>query len=206
MKNSILTLVQKGIWGLSILALAATAAEPKKLLVVTVTTGFRHSSIATAEKVLGELAKESGAFTVDYVRQPEETVKRPPNPKADADEETKAKFKADMAKYEAAQKDFQTRVKESLSKLSAENLKKYDGVIFANSTGDLPLPDPQAFVDWVRAGHALIGMHSASDTFHGFRPYVEMLGGEFASHGCCSRAAAKCGNGSSPNQPWSMAR
>src|SRR3954447_13628397 len=44
------------------------AAAPKKVLVVTVTKGFRHSSIATAEKVLGELAHKSGLFTVDYVR------------------------------------------------------------------------------------------------------------------------------------------
>src|SRR3954453_4566579 len=41
---------------------------PKKLLVVTVTKGFRHSSIPTAEKVLGELAQKTGEFTVDYVR------------------------------------------------------------------------------------------------------------------------------------------
>src|SRR3954468_11499070 len=43
-------------------------AAPKKVLVVTVTKGFRHSSIATAEKVLGELAEKSGAFTVEYAR------------------------------------------------------------------------------------------------------------------------------------------
>src|ERR1700694_4285063 len=44
----------------------AAQAAPKKVLVVTVTKGFRHSSIATAEKVLGELAQKSGKFTVDY--------------------------------------------------------------------------------------------------------------------------------------------
>ena len=33
----------------------AAAEAPKKVLVVTVTTGFRHSSIETAEKVLAEL-------------------------------------------------------------------------------------------------------------------------------------------------------
>src|ERR1043165_1927755 len=51
------------------LALAdAAQAAPKKLLVVTVTKGFRHSSIPTAEKVLGELAEKTGIFTVDYAR------------------------------------------------------------------------------------------------------------------------------------------
>src|SRR5205085_28284 len=51
----------------SLVALPATAA-PKKLLVVTVTTGFRHSSIETGEKVLAELAQKSGDFTVDFVK------------------------------------------------------------------------------------------------------------------------------------------
>jgi hypothetical protein len=48
------------------LSLSSAFAEPKKLLVVTVTTGFRHSSIETAEKVLAELGASSGAWTVDY--------------------------------------------------------------------------------------------------------------------------------------------
>src|SRR6266581_122880 len=68
---------------------SAQAATPKKLLVVTVTKGFRHSSIPTAEKVLADVGKSSEAF---------------------------------------------------------------------------------------------IGMHSASDTFPGFPPYIEMLGGEFQAH------------------------
>src|SRR6266581_3633656 len=51
-------------------------AAPKKILVVTVTEGFRHSSIGTAEKVLGELAQKSGAFTVDYVRNDQEMAEK----------------------------------------------------------------------------------------------------------------------------------
>src|SRR5438552_4438819 len=113
-------------------------AAPKKMLVVTVTKGFRHSSIPTAEKVLGDLGQKSGAFTVDYVRTDEEMAQ----------------------------------------KMTAEALKKYDGVIFANTTGVLPLPDKQAFLDWIKSGKAFIGMHSATDTFRGHKPlvaYVEMI-------------------------------
>jgi hypothetical protein len=51
------------------LAIAPRAqAAPKKVLVVTTTMGFRHSSIPTAEKVLAQLAADSGSFTVDYAR------------------------------------------------------------------------------------------------------------------------------------------
>jgi len=125
-----------------LLIATAQAATPKKLLVVTVTKGFRHSSIPTAEKVLADVGKTSGAFTVDYARTEEEIAE----------------------------------------KMKPDALKQYDGAIFANTTGDLPLPDKQAFIDWIKSGKAFVGMHSASDTFHGFPPYIEMLGGEFETH------------------------
>jgi uncharacterized protein len=38
-------------------------------------------------------------------------------------------------------------------------------------------------VSWVRAGHPFLGAHSASDTYHGAPDYIDMLGGEFATHG-----------------------
>src|SRR5258708_34727141 len=120
-------------------------AAPKQVLVVTVTKGFRHSSIPTAEKILAQLGEKSGAFTVDYVRTDEEMAQ----------------------------------------KMTAEGLKKYDGVIFANTTGDLPLPDKQGFLDWIKSGKAFIGMHSATDTFRGHKPldpYTEMIGAEFQAH------------------------
>ena len=122
------------------------ADSPKKLLVVTVTKGFRHSSIPTAEKVLGQLAEKNKSFTVDYVRTDE-----------------------DMA-----------------VKMTPEKLAQYDGFIFANTTGILPLPDKAAFLNEIKGGKAFIGMHSASDTFHGdgmIDPYIDMCGGEFKGHG-----------------------
>src|ERR1043166_6735604 len=187
-------------WTLITGLLAATAAEPKKILVVSVTTGFRHSSIGIAEKTIARLGEESGAFTVvDYARQPGIKVSQKPNPpqklKDDASEAEKEKHEAAQKKYESdlaafdaekakrEQGDFDAAVKHSLEKLSPANLKNYDGVIFANTTGDLPLPDRLGFLDWVKAGHAFVAMHSGSDTFHGFKPYIEMLGGEFQTHG-----------------------
>jgi len=56
-------------------------------------------------------------------------------------------------------------------------------VIFASTTGDLPLPDKQGFIDWVAAGHGFVGIHAATDTFHGFPPFIAMIGGEFRTHG-----------------------
>src|SRR5947207_1323980 len=59
-----------------LLIASAQAATPKKLLVVTVTKGFRHSSIPTAEKILADVAKTSGAFTVDYARNDQEIAEK----------------------------------------------------------------------------------------------------------------------------------
>ena len=56
-------------------------AASKKLLVVTVTKGFRHSSIPTAESVLGALARGSSHFEVDYARTDEEIAEKM-NPQA----------------------------------------------------------------------------------------------------------------------------
>ena len=127
----------------------STSAAQKKLLVVTATQGFRHSSIPLAEKVLAGLGEQSGVFTVDYARGG-----------------TNGKASDDI-----------------IEKMSPEALKNYDGVIFANTTGDLPIPDKEAFLKWIQSGKAFIGMHSASDTFHGYPAFIEMIGGEFLSHG-----------------------
>ena len=162
-----------GIVATLILLLAVTGGAqparvvvPKRVLVVTTTAGFRHSSIPTAEKVLVELGKSSGVFTVEIagVDTGAKEFKRPDG-------------KADGQKVRAAIK---TVLDE---KMSPEALKKYDGIIFCSTTGDLPMPDPQAFLDWIKAGHAFIGMHAATDTFPGFAPYTEMIGGHFRTHG-----------------------
>jgi uncharacterized protein len=140
-------------------------AAPKKVLVVTVTKGFRHSSIPTAETILAQLGRESGAFTVEYARV------EPNDPQFKGDD-----GKPDKAKVDAA-------IKQVLAeKMSPAALKKYDAVIFANTTGDLPLPDKQAFLDWIKVGKGFVGMHSATDTFHEFQPYIEMIGAEFKKH------------------------
>ena len=143
----------------------AQAAKPR-VLVVSTTTGFRHSSIPTAEKVIGELAQSSGAFTVEYAR----VENNDPQYKG-------VDGKPDKAKYEAA-------IAAVLAeKMSPAALKNYDAVIFANTTGDLPIPDKDAFLDWIKTGKGFVGMHSATDTFPKFPPYIEMIGGEFKSHG-----------------------
>src|SRR5579859_5447493 len=53
-----------------------SAQNTPKILVVTVTKGFRHSSISTGEKVMADLAQKSRAFTVDYARNDQELAEK----------------------------------------------------------------------------------------------------------------------------------
>jgi type 1 glutamine amidotransferase len=145
---------------------SAQTKSPKRVLVVTTTMGFRHTSIPTAETIIGELAQKSGAFTVDYARL-----------ENNAPEFKGADGKPDKSKYGPAMKAVLAE------KMNAAALQNYDAVIFANTTGDLPLPDPQGFLDWIKSGKGFIGAHSATDTFPGFPPYIDMIGGEFKTHG-----------------------
>ncbi len=151
---------------ITIVGVGEALAAPKQVLVVTTTKGFRHSSIPTAEKVLGELAKETGVFEVEYA------AVEPNDPKFKGSDDKPDKSKVDEA------------IKAVLAeKMSPEALKKYDAVIFANTTGDLPLPDRDAFLAWIKSGKGFVGMHSATDTYPGFPAYIEMIGGQFLGHG-----------------------
>lgn len=69
--------------------------------------------------------------------------------------------------------------------INAENLKNVDLVFFANTTGDLGLSADakRAFYDWIKAGGAYAGVHSASDTYHGDADYLNLVRGEFQTHG-----------------------
>ena len=121
----------------------APSGAPKRLIVVTHTTGFRHASIATAETVLARLVDESRNFTVTFCR--------------DA---------SDIARL-----------------LTPTGLANADGVFFANTTGNLGIADLPGFLAWIRDGHAFLGAHSASDTYHDSPDYLAMLGAEFETHG-----------------------
>lgn len=133
---------------------------PARLLVCTRTNSFRHSSIGVGKVALEQLAIHSGAFTVQFT--------------------------------------------EHLAAFEADSLNQFDGVLFLNTTGELFLPDPAALENlnaaqrqealatearlkanlqaFVENGGAFIGIHAATDTFHHWPWYLEMIGAEFDGH------------------------
>lgn len=79
-----------------------------------------------------------------------------------------------------------------------DKIGQWDGFVF-ETTGDLTVPGDDktppmskegkaAFLDAIHQGKGFVGMHCATDTFHGPKdgpldPYIEMIGGEFIVHG-----------------------
>jgi uncharacterized protein len=132
----------------AVLSLPLTAdakpREPLRLLLVTHTAGFRHSSIPVSIKTIEQLGRQNGGWTVDQA--------------ANADDVRR--------------------------KITGNYLKNIDVVVFANTTGELPVTDEgkRAFMNWLRAGRGFVGMHAATDTFYQWADFGTMIGGYFDGH------------------------
>jgi type 1 glutamine amidotransferase len=72
----------------------------------------------------------------------------------------------------------------SAAQLTPAALRHAAAVMFLLTTGELPMDaaDKRALVAFVRRGGGLIGFHSATDTFHDWASYKEMIGAEFGHH------------------------
>ena len=83
----------------------------------------------------------------------------------------------------AARKRFEVVPTQDCATISAEGLEGFDAVLFY-TTGELPIDAEHRLelMDWARAGGALAGVHSATDTWYEFAPYMELIGGAFDGH------------------------
>jgi type 1 glutamine amidotransferase len=136
----------------------AQPAKARRILVYSATRGFRHSSIETGAETLKRLGAKTGAWSADHTEDPTTFTK--------------------------------------------ENLAQYDAIVFLNTTGNalsgnLPKDAPaeakkadeaaentrkDALMDFVKSGKGFVGIHSATDTYYGWKEYGEMIGGYFDGH------------------------
>ena len=139
---------------------SSTTTDGKRLLVLTKSSGFEHSvvkrrgdKLSLFEQVLTDLGEKHG---------------------------------------------WNVTCTKDASIINAANLKNYDAVALY-TTGELlqpgndkhpPMTDEgrHDLIEFVRNGGGLMGWHSAPDTFHsweenGVKPFVDMLGAEFLTHG-----------------------
>ena len=136
---------------------AAEQGEPARLLVVTVTKGFRHGSIETAEPILEKLGRETGLFHVDFLRMPPNRTPQPKRPRRGknvTDErwaQIEAEYKDKQRAFQKADQPWQETLKQKFAvAFSPESLAQFDGVVFVSTTGELPIPDLGAFLQWIQ--------------------------------------------------------
>ena len=89
-----------------------------------------------------------------------------------------------MNSLAASTGEFTVTPTEDLSAFSASNLANFDVVMFALTTGELPLTAAQrsALLDFVSTGHGFIGLHSATDTLYEWPDYGRLVGAYFKDH------------------------
>jgi uncharacterized protein len=140
-------------------ALAADKGSPKKVLFFTKSSGFQHSVIARKDGKPGLAEQILTAIGKEH--------------------------------------GFEVVASKDGRLFDPDEIGQWDAFAF-ETTGDLtqagtdkepPMsPDgKRAFLDAIRRGKGFLGMHCATDTFHGWGetldPYIEMIGGEFIVHG-----------------------
>lgn len=106
-----------------------------------------------------------------------------------------------MRSLAASTGDFTITATEELSALSRANLAGYDVVMFALTSGELPLsPDHKAtLVDFVAAGRGFVGVHSAADTLYQWPDYGRLVGAYFKEHPWTQQAAVVVEDQSHPS-------
>lgn len=130
----------------------AKPKQKRKLLVFSRTAGFRHASIPVGVRALTLLGDKTGAFVAHHSE--DEGIFEP------------------------------------------EKLKTFDAVFMLNTTGDCLRPRgldkekadareevlKKSLLDFVKGGKGLAGVHSATDTYHRWKEYNQMMGGVFDGH------------------------
>ncbi len=119
----------------------APPAKARKIIIFTMTKGFRHGSIPLAAKTLELMGEKTGAW--------------------------------------------QTTVTDDVNMFAADKLAPFDAVVSDQCTGNLTDDENlrKGLIDYVKAGHGLVGIHAATDVGGWkFPDFFEAMGGVFAGH------------------------
>jgi type 1 glutamine amidotransferase len=108
-----------------------------------------------------------------------------------------------LERLSAQQGDFSVNLLGSvgvLGWLNAATLAEHDVLIFANTSGELPLDEAQkqAILDFVAGGKGFVGTHSATDTFYQWAGYGELIGAYFKEHPWVQAVDVQVENGQHP--------
>jgi len=139
---------------------AVKVNKPRKLLVYSVTRGYRHKSIPTGKTALRILGQKTGAFEAVIS---DDMVNFEPEKIHDFDaicflNTTKDVFKPD--------KDEWKKMDPAARKKAEEKEKRLQ----------------KSLIDFLKSGKGFVGIHAATDTYYSWSEYGEMIGGYFDGH------------------------
>lgn len=79
---------------------------------------------------------------------------------------------------------FEADIADEYSVFTKDNLKKYDAILFNNTTHLMLKSDDQrnAIIDFMNQGKGVAGIHAASDNFYKWKAGARMVGGQFDGH------------------------
>jgi type 1 glutamine amidotransferase len=168
--------------------------QPRKILIYSRTAGFRHSSIPVGIKAITMMGDKTGAYTAHATEdeayfEPEKlkhfdavfmlnTTGDCLRPKSDMKE---------IAEIEKALANLEGKVDEEsdsgkdLRRHKKELINQIKKIYAAEATNREELLK-KSLADFVAGGKGLIGVHSATDTYHGWKDYNMMMGGTFDGH------------------------
>lgn len=136
----------------------AQPAHPRKLLVFTLTRGYRHGSIPAGIEALARLGEKTGAFTTLHSEDP-------------------AMFEPD-----ALQQFDAVCLLNTTGELFADpGLDQLTGDQ-RTAAEQTQRRRQQALLDFVRRGKGLVGIHSATDTCYDWPDFGQLIGGYFNGH------------------------
>jgi type 1 glutamine amidotransferase len=100
----------------------------------------------------------------------------------------------------AATNNFEVTATEDAAQFSDAGLAPFQVVVFLNTTGDVLDTDQEAaFQRFIEAGNGFVGIHSATDTEHGWPWYGGLVGAYFTDHPAIQGATALIEDPSHPS-------
>lgn len=135
-------------------------AEPRRILIMSATSGFRHKSIPTGQTALVRIGESTGAYTAVVSDDP-----------VNFDPEVLSRFDA-VVLLNTTQDFFMPspQEKDQFTEIEWERLQARHDRLVDN------------LVAYVRAGGGLVGIHSATDSCYGHADYGETIGAYFDGH------------------------
>lgn len=136
------------------------STQKRKMLVFTLTRGFKHASINTGKLMMELMAEKTGAFEVvisnDLANFEPENIKAFDaicfmNTTMEVFSPPKGEWKKMSEEEQKQSKEQEARLKKSL-------------------------------MDYLKSGKGFVGIHAATDTFYQWPEYGEMIGGYFDGH------------------------